>query len=340
MEKNINDKRRNEKHSLSSGISRSKRIFSGTLLYAMSAVLLLVCSISLQLDAQDGESFDKVIEVGVKPGQMLYDIEEFSVPAGGKVKLVFDNTDGTLQHNVVILVQGDEQMAIKFSQEAWSMQNPIQNDYVPDSETVLYATSLLSPGEKESITFEAPEEPGDYPYVCTMPGHAMTMNGMMHVKKADTGSASEEKSGAKAVSLTDLSYTYYEGTWDELPEFRDIESDKQGTLSEGILSLDARERDQKFGFVFEGTLQIPQTGTYHILLISNGDAHLLLDGKSTLRQTSQDQPGVKLHGVKLERGTHPYRLDYLQKTEEPVLKQLMITPAGKLRPLSKLDQDE
>ncbi len=128
------------------------------------------------------ESVDKVVELGVKPGEMRYDIEEFSVPAGGRVKLIFDNTDGTLQHNVLILVQGDKQFAISLAQEAWSMQNPIQNDYVPDSEKVLYATSLLSPGEKETITFQAPEKPGDHPFVCTMPGHAMTMNGTMHVK--------------------------------------------------------------------------------------------------------------------------------------------------------------
>ncbi len=153
---------------------------------ALLISLLLIPAASAQSKQKAEGNFDKVITVGVKPGQMKYDKEEFSVPAGGRIKLVFDNSNGTLQHNLLILTPGDEAFAIKFAQKAWSMQNPIQNDYVPDSGDVLFATSLLSPGEKESITFTAPDKPGDHPFVCTMPGHAMSMNGTMHVTEAST----------------------------------------------------------------------------------------------------------------------------------------------------------
>lgn len=36
---------------------------------------------------------------------------------------------------------------------------------------VLALTPLAGGGETVQVTFEAPREPGDYPYVCTFPGH-------------------------------------------------------------------------------------------------------------------------------------------------------------------------
>jgi azurin len=39
---------------------------------------------------------------------------------------------------------------------------------------------MLDHGQSEVISFTAPE-PGDYPYVCTFPGHAQLMRGVMKV---------------------------------------------------------------------------------------------------------------------------------------------------------------
>jgi azurin len=46
---------------------------------------------------------------------------------------------------------------------------------------VLAATKLLGPGESETITFTV-DEPGDYQFVCTFPGHFAMMRGIMVVK--------------------------------------------------------------------------------------------------------------------------------------------------------------
>ena len=55
--------------------------------------------------------------------------------------------------------------------------------YVPRSADVLYHTALLEPRKSESIFFEAPNTPGDYPFVCSFPGHAGTMQGVMRVRR-------------------------------------------------------------------------------------------------------------------------------------------------------------
>ena len=53
--------------------------------------------------------------------------------------------------------------------------------YVPDSDAVLYHTGLLEPGATETIYFRAPARAGDYVIVCTFPGHAQTMRGILRV---------------------------------------------------------------------------------------------------------------------------------------------------------------
>ena len=58
---------------------------------------------------------------------------------------------------------------------AWAMPDAHQKEYVPESELVLAATKMLGPQESHTVSFRAPAESGDYPYVCTYPGHAMTM---------------------------------------------------------------------------------------------------------------------------------------------------------------------
>jgi azurin len=52
---------------------------------------------------------------------------------------------------------------------------------VPESAEILHHTKLVQAGDKDTIEFTAPAEPGDYPYLCTYPGHWAIMNGLMKV---------------------------------------------------------------------------------------------------------------------------------------------------------------
>jgi azurin len=55
------------------------------------------------------------------------------------------------------------------------------NAYVPEDDAVLAATDLAKPGETVTLTFTAPNEPGEYAYICTFPGHYAMMQGVMRV---------------------------------------------------------------------------------------------------------------------------------------------------------------
>jgi len=120
---------------------------------------------------------DKSIVMGTKPG-LKFDLEAFEVKAGSKVKLTFNNNDDML-HNLVIVKPNT---AIEVGEDALKMGlEGSQKNYIPNSDKVLFHTNILSPETSESIYFEAPTVPGDYSYVCTFPGHAYVMQGIMRV---------------------------------------------------------------------------------------------------------------------------------------------------------------
>lgn len=54
--------------------------------------------------------------------------------------------------------------------------------YVPHGDRrVIAATKMCNKGEHVRVDFIAPA-PGDYPFICTYPGHAAFMRGILHVR--------------------------------------------------------------------------------------------------------------------------------------------------------------
>lgn len=131
-----------------------------------------------------GDTHKEVI--GVIPAVMQYDKKEFTVKPGQKVAIMFINKSCPLQHNLIILKPGTDQGYGRMADEM------IQKDpaaalkaiYQPESPNIVAKTSkLVGIGQHDVISFTAPTEPGDYPYVCTFPGHRFLMKGVMHVKE-------------------------------------------------------------------------------------------------------------------------------------------------------------
>lgn len=117
---------------------------------------------------------------------LAFDIEEFTVYAGEQVQLTFINPEGALHpHNVLIVRPGTAtRIGMLVNRK---MRDPeFLKDPNPGTSDVLFASSLLQAGEEEVMEFTAPTEPGEYPYVCTFPGHWAVMKGIMVVKAAST----------------------------------------------------------------------------------------------------------------------------------------------------------
>ncbi len=120
---------------------------------------------------------DKKLVIGTKPG-LKFEVEEITVKAGSRVQLTFSNTDD-MQHNFVLVAPGKGDIVGKMALDL-GLKGPEKN-YVPETPFVLAYTKLLQPSSGETIYFTAPLKPGNYPYVCTYPGHYLVMRGVMKV---------------------------------------------------------------------------------------------------------------------------------------------------------------
>jgi len=116
--------------------------------------------------------------------QMQYNIKLFEVTAGQKVVLSFKHIGQlpalAMGHNLVILKTGT--VVPTFATKCAPAKD---TGYIPQDEEskkeMVAHTKMLSGGESDEITFTAPA-PGDYPFICSFPGHFAIMQGVMKVK--------------------------------------------------------------------------------------------------------------------------------------------------------------
>ncbi len=115
---------------------------------------------------------------------MKFNVTRLEVKAGQDVKITFTNI-GTMPkaamgHNFVLLKKGVDSKA--YVDAAVAAQ---ATDYVPadQADKVIVHTKLLGPKQSEELTFKAPTEPGEYPFVCTFPAHYLSgMKGVLVVQ--------------------------------------------------------------------------------------------------------------------------------------------------------------
>ncbi len=131
------------------------------------------------MPADWGGKADQTVIIGTEPG-LKFDKNEITVKAGSKIKWTFNNDDD-MPHNCVVVLPGQ---AVPVGELAMNLGIKGQElNYIPETPKVLYHTRLMEPGNAESIYFTAPSTPGEYTYVCTVPGHAYVMQGTLKVTK-------------------------------------------------------------------------------------------------------------------------------------------------------------
>ncbi|MEK0446114.1 MAG: hypothetical protein RLZZ399_1435 [Verrucomicrobiota bacterium] len=122
-----------------------------------------------------------VLRVQAVPNQMQFAPKELRVRAGQPVRLVFENPDLML-HNLVLARPGSLEEVGQLADKLATQPDGLTKGYVPESKQVLFATPLVEPNGKTELKFDAPREPGRYPYLCTFPGHWRIMKGELIVE--------------------------------------------------------------------------------------------------------------------------------------------------------------
>jgi azurin len=149
-------------------------------------LLTLLAAISLPVLAQDADQ--AVLELKPHPQNPLgYDKTELTVKAGQKVKLTLTNTGSIAPqpHNFLLLKPGKLDSVGAQANAMLADPQGMAKNYIPEAAKadILANTKLVQPNQSETIEFMAPAEAGDYPYICTFPGHWLLMRGVMHVTK-------------------------------------------------------------------------------------------------------------------------------------------------------------
>lgn len=124
---------------------------------------------------------DAILEVGVVPNILEFDKKELRVKAGQTIQLTFKNT-GNMEHNLLFIRPGTVQRVGSLADQMISSSEGRERHYAPESPDVLAHTPILQPGESYDLIINIPSEPGEYTFVCTIPGHWRSMQGTLVVE--------------------------------------------------------------------------------------------------------------------------------------------------------------
>jgi len=133
------------------------------------------------------EDDGKVAELTLEGNDLMqFDKKSLTVRAGQMVRLTLKHVGQlpaqAMGHNVVILQQGE--VVFEFGADVGEAGGSPDDNYLPASvrNRVIAFTKIIGGGETTTVEFQAPQEAGDYPYLCSFPGHFAQMNGVMKVE--------------------------------------------------------------------------------------------------------------------------------------------------------------
>jgi putative membrane-bound dehydrogenase-like protein len=155
--------------------------FSGRISNKSSLVLKNPETAEVIAFSGDAMEVQSTIALSAVPHKMKFDKDSFRVKAGTQVTIDFENPD-FMQHNLIVGTIGSLEIIGQAADQLAKSKQVADYNFVPEIPQVIAATGLVDPEESESLVFTTPETVGDYPFLCTIPGHWRTMNGVMKVE--------------------------------------------------------------------------------------------------------------------------------------------------------------
>jgi hypothetical protein len=117
-----------------------------------------------------------------------------------------------------------------------------------------------------------------------------------------------------------LSYRYFEGSWDALPDFNALTPVQTGTTPNVDIGVRPPTRNDQFGFVWEGYINIPTTGNYTFETISDDGSKLYFNSfysNSATATVNNDglHPAISRTGTVngIVAGAYPIAITFFEK---------------------------
>ena len=272
------------------------------------------------------EKVDQDITISTLEAQMKYDVQSFSVKPNSKIKVLFKNPD-SLPHNLIFCTPSKKKSGDKGQEVIDAVlklgDKGVEMDWEPKGHPRILASSgMVQPGKETIFYFKVPNEEGDYPYICTFPGHHQLMNGTMGVTK-------------KSNPITNLNYKIYHGKWKKMPDFSKLKAVKSGTLANGLFDISVSEINDNFAFVFNGKIQCPKDGNYSFTISSDDGSQLFINGQKVVDNDGVHGKQAKSASVELQKGIHDIEVKYFELTGLETFSISWSGPGFKNEPLSK-----
>lgn len=108
-----------------------------------------------------------------------------------------------------------------------------------------------------------------------------------------------------------LRYSYYEGTWDQLPDFDLLKEESNGVVQDFWVS-DYALREDHFGMVFTGSILIQEDGLYIFRSNSDDACRLYLDEELVVNQDIVKEDFKDVGAIALKKGFHPVSIHFME----------------------------
>ena len=126
--------------------------------------------------------------------------------------------------------------------------------------------------------------------------------------------------------------SYYEydtrkGIWNHVPDFSKLEP----TTTKATKSLaleDAGPRNEFFGVVYRGWIDLPESGTYTFSTVSDDGSILYINGEAVVNDAVKHKARESFGTIELQQGKHAYEVHYYQHRKAMVMDVYYETPSG------------
>lgn len=115
-----------------------------------------------------------------------------------------------------------------------------------------------------------------------------------------------------------LSYSYFEGSWSGIPDFKDQDALKKGVVNDFLVADIAVVKDI-FGIRYSGYIEIPEDGLYFFRCRADDagslkihDKLVCLDGTSEVFDNSENRI-APFGAIALKKGMHPVEIDFIER---------------------------
>ncbi|MDO7173764.1 PA14 domain-containing protein [Mariniflexile sp. AS56] len=105
-----------------------------------------------------------------------------------------------------------------------------------------------------------------------------------------------------------INYSYYEGVWNELPDFDAETPIKTGEIA--IIDLSEASSANNYGFVFEGYVHAPNSGTYTFYTRSDDGSNLSIEGIKIIDNDGLHEEQESAVSICLNEGYYKIKVEY------------------------------